>query len=241
MRYSSRAPLVLHGITCKFHAGSRIGIVGRTGCGKSTLIQALFRIVEPAGGEILIDGLNVCTVGLHDLRSRLSIIPQDPVLFEGTVRGNLDPLESFSDVDIWEVRKTIALLCVLKVGTSLGSKFRATLVANRRKPTGFSVSTDLFQDRSNLRKHVWACAGSRQVPAWWGCACQRWNARCSRYCSRILSSETPLFHAQVFAEVRNLLLTLCSDREWGKLECWTTAASLSWPDIIEANSHFGVR
>ncbi|KAK3032480.1 hypothetical protein RJ639_037293 [Escallonia herrerae] len=103
VRYAPHMPLVLRGLTCTFGGGTKTGIVGRTGSGKSTLIQTLFRIVEPAAGHIVIDGINISSIGLHDLRSRLSIIPQDPTMFEGTVRSNIDPLEEYSDEQIWEV------------------------------------------------------------------------------------------------------------------------------------------
>ncbi|XP_011095520.1 ABC transporter C family member 3-like [Sesamum indicum] len=102
VRYAQHMPLVLHGLTCTFFGEKKTGIVGRTGSGKSTLIQTLFRIVEPAGGQISIDGINILSLGLHDLRSRLSIIPQEPTMFEGTVRSNLDPLEEYTDEQIWE-------------------------------------------------------------------------------------------------------------------------------------------
>lgn len=102
IRYRPKSPMVLKKITCTFEGGHKIGVVGRTGSGKTTLISALFRLVEPAAGRICVDGIDICTIGLHDLRFKLCIIPQEPVLFRGTVRTNLDPLNQFSDLDIWE-------------------------------------------------------------------------------------------------------------------------------------------
>ncbi|CAL5344078.1 unnamed protein product [Camellia sinensis] len=97
IRYRPDAPIILRGITCTFEGGHKIGIVGRTGSGKSTLIGALFRLVEPAGGKIVIEEIDIFTLGLHDLRSRFGIIPQDPTLFNGTGRYNLDPLGQHTD------------------------------------------------------------------------------------------------------------------------------------------------
>ncbi|XP_072990154.1 ABC transporter C family member 10 isoform X1 [Typha latifolia] len=103
IRYRPDTPLVLRGISCIFEGGQKIGIVGRTGSGKTTLIGALFRLVEPAEGRIIIDGIDIAALGLHDLRSRFGIIPQDPTLFHGSVRYNLDPLGQYKDQQIWEV------------------------------------------------------------------------------------------------------------------------------------------
>merc|ERR1712037_577822 len=92
-RYREGLDLVLRQISATIQGGERVGIVGRTGAGKSSLTLALFRLIEPASGRILIDGVDISKLGLHKLRSRLTIIPQDPVLFSGTLRHNLDPFE----------------------------------------------------------------------------------------------------------------------------------------------------
>ncbi|XP_055333699.1 multidrug resistance-associated protein 1-like [Paramacrobiotus metropolitanus] len=101
-RYREGLELVLDGVTCTINAGEKIGIVGRTGSGKSTMTLALLRMIEPAGGAIYINGTDISTIGLHDLRSRITIIPQESVLFSGTLRMNLDPFNQSSEEQIWK-------------------------------------------------------------------------------------------------------------------------------------------
>ncbi|KAL7271985.1 ATP-binding cassette glutathione S-conjugate transporter ycf1 [Rhizina undulata] len=102
-RYRPGLDLVLKDISLDIKPKEKIGIVGRTGAGKSSLTLALFRIIEPATGNISIDSLNTSTIGLNDLRQRLAIIPQDTSLFEGTVRDNLDPSHMHDDTELWTV------------------------------------------------------------------------------------------------------------------------------------------
>uniref|UniRef100_A0A8B9G5T2 Multidrug resistance-associated protein 1 n=1 Tax=Amazona collaria TaxID=241587 RepID=A0A8B9G5T2_9PSIT len=101
LRYREDLDLVLKNINVTINGGEKIGIVGRTGAGKSSLTLGLFRINEAAEGEIIIDGVNIAKIGLHDLRFKITIIPQDPVLFSGSLRMNLDPFDQHSDEDIW--------------------------------------------------------------------------------------------------------------------------------------------
>lgn len=101
-RYRPGLDLVLKGINCTIKDGEKVGIVGRTGAGKSSLTLCLFRLIESAGGCIKIDGVNIADLGLHDLRSKLTILPQDPVIFSGSLRSNLDPFDRHHDDGIWK-------------------------------------------------------------------------------------------------------------------------------------------
>ncbi|OCK82842.1 hypothetical protein K432DRAFT_402511 [Lepidopterella palustris CBS 459.81] len=110
MRYRDGLPLVLRGLDMHVKAGERIGVVGRTGAGKSSIMSTLFRLVELSGGSITIDGVNISTIGLHDLRSKLAIIPQDPTLFRGTIRSNLDPFNEHTDLELWSALRQADLV-----------------------------------------------------------------------------------------------------------------------------------
>uniref|UniRef100_A0A914WYV8 ABC-type glutathione-S-conjugate transporter n=1 Tax=Plectus sambesii TaxID=2011161 RepID=A0A914WYV8_9BILA len=101
LRYRSDTDLVLKQVSFEINGGEKVGIVGRTGAGKSSLTLALFRIVESTEGSIEIDGVDIASIGLHDLRNSLTIIPQDPVLFSGSLRMNMDPFGNYSDSELW--------------------------------------------------------------------------------------------------------------------------------------------
>lgn len=101
VRYREGLDLVLKDLDLSISGGEKVGIVGRTGAGKSSMTLCLFRIIEAANGGIAIDGVNIADIGLHDLRSKLTIIPQDPVLFSGSLRMNLDPFDRYSDDEVW--------------------------------------------------------------------------------------------------------------------------------------------
>uniref|UniRef100_A0A674EFY1 Cystic fibrosis transmembrane conductance regulator n=1 Tax=Salmo trutta TaxID=8032 RepID=A0A674EFY1_SALTR len=111
--YSSDGPVVLKDMKAMFRPKEKVGIVGRTGAGKSSLVSALFRLAEPEG-RIYIDGVLTSEIGLHDLRQKMSIIPQDPVLFTGTMRKNLDPFSQHSDEDLWNALQEVQLKSVVE-------------------------------------------------------------------------------------------------------------------------------
>jgi ATP-binding cassette, subfamily C (CFTR/MRP), member 1 len=109
LRYRDGLPLVLKHLTVCVEAGHKIGIVGRTGSGKSTIMLALFRMVELAEGSITFDDVDIATLNTKDLRNKITIIPQDPMLFQGTVRSNLDPFLQATDDDVWRVLDTVGI------------------------------------------------------------------------------------------------------------------------------------
>ena len=102
IRYREGGDLVLRGVTARVEPGERVGVVGRTGAGKSSLTVPLFKLVEPATGRVLIDSEDIANIGLHSLRSKLAIIPQNPVLFAGSLRMNLDPFTQYPDSCVWK-------------------------------------------------------------------------------------------------------------------------------------------
>lgn len=108
LRYQEIDQPVLKNISCLINSKEKIGIVGRTGAGKSSLITSLFRMTEPEG-HIYIDGIDTKSIGLHELRSKISIIPQDPVLFSGTLRKNLDPFSEYTDEALWNALESVKL------------------------------------------------------------------------------------------------------------------------------------
>ena len=109
MRYRPGLPLVLKNLTFTVNSGEKVGICGRTGSGKSSMFVALFRIVEPATGTVRLDGIDIRTLGLRDLRSKMAMIPQDPFMFAGSIRSNLDPFDEHQDDAVWEVLEKVGL------------------------------------------------------------------------------------------------------------------------------------
>jgi ATP-binding cassette subfamily C (CFTR/MRP) protein 4 len=122
LRYFPQDPPVLKNLSFTIQSKEKVGIVGRTGAGKSSLINAIFQLTDTQG-SIIIDGINISSLGLHDLRSKISIIPQEPVLFSGTMRKNLDPFDDYSDVDLWRALEDVELKdAVADLASGLNSK-----------------------------------------------------------------------------------------------------------------------
>lgn len=141
--YAADLPPVLKGLTFSINRNERIGVVGRTGAGKSSLTLALFRFLEPRSGSIFIDGVDISKIKLHDLRSRLAIIPQDPVLFSGTVRSNLDPFDDHTDEELFDSLQRVHL--VTENETSPGTPAGA-LTPDHDGSATYKKNTNVFRD-----------------------------------------------------------------------------------------------
>ncbi|KAK9244689.1 hypothetical protein V1506DRAFT_540604 [Lipomyces tetrasporus] len=110
LRYTPELPTVIRNVSFKVRPGWKVGIVGRTGAGKSTIAAAFFRFLEPVTGRIIIDDVDISKIGLRDLREALTIIPQDPTLFSGTIRSNLDPFDRYTDSAMFEALRRVHLI-----------------------------------------------------------------------------------------------------------------------------------
>jgi len=142
LRYREDKPLVLKNVSFKVEAGQRVGVVGRTGSGKSTVMLALFRMVEVCGGSIFLGGVSTRDVTLSDLREAITIIPQDPVLFRGTVRSNLDPFGRFTDDQLMAV--------IDKVGLGDRIRYGASGDEQRGEKSGAGLATTVLDKGSNF-------------------------------------------------------------------------------------------
>ena len=151
----SETSLALSHISLTIQPGEKIGIVGRTGAGKSSLIQTLFRMCKLFHGRIEIDHIDISTVGLDDLRRRISIIPQDPVLFTGTMRNNLDQFGDYSDVEIWQALEQVSgVMCIFYESTLV-------LIVNERIRVTFVLIVILIIESGSTETSCERCNGSR--------------------------------------------------------------------------------
>ncbi|KAI0332220.1 multidrug resistance-associated ABC transporter [Cubamyces sp. BRFM 1775] len=139
IKYAPDLPPVLHGISFTLRAKERVGLLGRTGSGKSTLAMSLLRFVDPAVGRIIIDGIDISTIGLHDLRSRITFIPQDATLFSGTLRDNLDPFGDHTDAECLDVLHRVHMLSDSQLASQRPSR-AASVHENEPEATVASVS-----------------------------------------------------------------------------------------------------
>ncbi|GAA5955029.1 hypothetical protein JCM3765_003165 [Sporobolomyces pararoseus] len=152
MSYRPDLPPVLKGLSLSVGAGERIGVVGRTGAGKSSIMMTLFRIVEVTSGRITIDGVDISKIGLSDLRSRLSIIPQDAVLFNGTLRSNLDPFEEHDDATLHDALKRSWLIeqDSVRPGDEVPVEEKADSGASTPSKPRFTLDLQIEDEGSNL-------------------------------------------------------------------------------------------
>ncbi|KAG8924251.1 hypothetical protein FRC02_010555 [Tulasnella sp. 418] len=144
MSYRPGLPLVLKSLTFSVKAGEHIGIVGRTGAGKSTIMASILRLTELSGGCIKLDGVDISQVGLDDLRKHIAIIPQDPLLFSGTIRSNLDPFGQYDDQKLWDALRWAHLVSNKEGETEEGRDSPVDTVQR------FTLDTPIEEEGANL-------------------------------------------------------------------------------------------
>ncbi|PSR72964.1 hypothetical protein PHLCEN_2v11201 [Hermanssonia centrifuga] len=150
LKYRPELPEVLKGMSMSIQPGEKVGIVGRTGAGKSSIMTALYRLVELTSGSIVIDGVDISQVGLTDLRRGLAIIPQDPLLFSGTLRTNLDPFGDHDDARLWDALKRSYLVEDRRQYSFEGGDDDATLAGARTPTSRFSLDSLVEDEGGNL-------------------------------------------------------------------------------------------
>ncbi|KAG0023449.1 hypothetical protein BGZ80_009400 [Entomortierella chlamydospora] len=144
MKYAPDTPAVIKDVSFTIKAGEKVGMVGRTGSGKSTFAISLFRFMDPVSGTITIDGIDICKIGLYDLRSNLTIIPQDPILFKGTLRSNLDPFGEHEDRELWEALRRSHLIPDTKSNSRVAShrsSLEIATLSSEGSPSPFTSRT----------------------------------------------------------------------------------------------------
>lgn len=160
IRYRDELPKVLDGVSFIIEHGQKIGVIGRTGSGKSTILLAVFRILEIAKdengeitGQILLDGVDIAKIGLHHLRRAIEIIPQDPFLFEGTIRSNIDPESKFTDSEILSALTRVGLTSSLSQTSQVSPQeipSSSTPLNSRQRQEDGLLSMKILQSGSNL-------------------------------------------------------------------------------------------
>ncbi|RDB18199.1 ATP-dependent bile acid permease [Hypsizygus marmoreus] len=152
IKYAPDLPAVLQDVSFTLKAGERVGLLGRTGSGKSTLAMSILRFVDPTSGRILIDGIDISTIGIHDLRSRITFIPQDATLFSGTLRDNLDPFREHTDNECLDVLQRVHMISnspsssrQQSASSSRAASRPASVHGIEREDTAESISTSVTE------------------------------------------------------------------------------------------------
>ena len=158
--YAPDLPPVLKGLSFSVQKNQRVGVVGRTGAGKSSLTLALFRFLEAREGSIHIDGIDVSKISLHALRSRLAIIPQDPVLFSGTVRSNLDAFNQHTDAELYEALERVHLIRTTGL-TSRDELITTTTGSRPESQSGTDTPATSMSTNNNTNTNIFRSLSSR--------------------------------------------------------------------------------